>query len=340
MMIPEQMETKEMTRPMLAKSEKDDISISLRPPPWYLEGEGWWIILSILGPVRKRIVERIKQESRKKKTKPSADSTHSDSLGLLSPAPTPDFRGGFGSVQIIRYHSSPVGAYDELLLIPGVFKPPEESLNRTPVFRITQIYVSTLGSVLNGRHHWNIPKKLARFEFTPVEGTTNKLNVKIYGLKSFRFTRSSGSTGWYFDPEFFDAPFFNMTIHRHLAPLNIPVDLGKLPILDLTLLQPPLQTVDDDDHQPLEPDLLHLNPPIVDHSEWKRTELGIKGRCGLCSFKGNLQPGNRKAPQFADGEHFPDIKPYRIGFHFPRISLKVLPASSILASSDPLSEKH
>ncbi|OAV93765.1 hypothetical protein PTTG_06239 [Puccinia triticina 1-1 BBBD Race 1] len=309
----------------------EDTPFSLRPPPWFLQGEGWWIILSILGPARK-ILDRLKHHQREKTKRP--DSTHSDSLELLSrevSQPSDGFRGGFGSVQILRYHMSPVGAYDELLLIPGVFKPPEQSSKRSPVFRITEIYVSTLGSILNGRHNWNIPKKLARFEFIPLEGSPNKITVKVYALKSFSFTRSASSTSWCFEPQFFETPFFSMIIQRRLASVNIPINLGHVPMLDLTLLQPPLQAAD-----PLQPNILELNRGAIGTSDWKRTKLDIRGRCGLCSFKGTL-PG--RAGQFADGEHFPDIQPYRFGFHFPRLHLQVQAPTHIPSSSDP-SEKQ
>jgi len=41
------------------------------------------------------------------------------------------FLGGLGMVQVIRYSESPVGPYDELLLVPGSFKYDIEKGNET-----------------------------------------------------------------------------------------------------------------------------------------------------------------------------------------------------------------
>merc|ERR1711862_127612 len=51
--------------------------------------------------------------------------------GLYHPLDTPpegpgndDFQGGVGMIQIVRYHDTPVGPYDELLIIPGSYAVP------------------------------------------------------------------------------------------------------------------------------------------------------------------------------------------------------------------------
>ncbi|POW17120.1 hypothetical protein PSHT_06460 [Puccinia striiformis] len=310
-------------------ADVDTSTFTLKPAPWSVHCESWWLILSILGSTRK-LLDRAKfqPQSRKRSTR-SGSGANSDSLGLLSTEesdPAQGFRGGIGFVQIVRYPLSPVGAYDELLLVPGSFKPPEECLDGSPKFRITQIYVSSLESVLNGRRNWNIPKKLARFEFIQMEGSANKTNVKIYGLKSFSFTPSNSSTGWFFEPVFHPTPFFDVIIHRHLPRLNIPVNVGQLPMLDLTILQPPLPV-----NEPLDPDILGIDSGTAGTSDWKQTELGIKGPCGVCTFKGNLAGRNG---QIADGELFPDFKPYRLGIHFPRMYLEIQASTSMTV--DPI----
>lgn len=78
--------------------------------------------------------------------------------------PHPDrspFRGGYGGVMLVRYDDSPVGPYDELLLVPGCYQVGDQTF-----YRISQIYVSSLDSVVNGRRNWNVPKKLAVFHWT------------------------------------------------------------------------------------------------------------------------------------------------------------------------------
>jgi hypothetical protein len=60
------------------------------------------------------------------------------------------FVGGMASLQLLRYKDSPVGPYDELLLVPGEFRIPEEG-GKWSALRVTRIYVSTLESVVNGQ---------------------------------------------------------------------------------------------------------------------------------------------------------------------------------------------
>jgi hypothetical protein len=60
------------------------------------------------------------------------------------------FIGGIGMIQIIRYTESPVGPYDELLIVPGFYKYDGPTSERTNV-RITRIYVSQKYTCRNGR---------------------------------------------------------------------------------------------------------------------------------------------------------------------------------------------
>lgn len=65
------------------------------------------------------------------------------------------FLGGLGMVQVIRYTDSPVGPYDELLVVPGAFgyrvgesgSGGKEKQN----LRLTRIYVSQKDTCWNGR---------------------------------------------------------------------------------------------------------------------------------------------------------------------------------------------
>lgn len=66
-----------------------------------------------------------------------------------------EYVGLLGMIQIIRYTDSPVGPYDELLIVPGYFKYPHvdeqgrESERLNP--SITRIYVSQKYTARNGR---------------------------------------------------------------------------------------------------------------------------------------------------------------------------------------------
>ena len=90
------------------------------------------------------------------------------------------WKGGLAMIQLLRYSSTPVGPYDEMILLPGKFDVPggHGSYNR-----ITRIYVSQRDTTYNGRtlnslqsisanmlhqgrKNWNIPKHIARFKYT------------------------------------------------------------------------------------------------------------------------------------------------------------------------------
>jgi hypothetical protein len=87
-----------------------------------------------------------------------------------------EFRGGFGTVMYVDYHSSDAGPYQELLFIPGLF----EAAGRR--YRsITRIYVSTRESVEGGKANWGIPKELASFEKTTGSAGAETIRVHVEG---------------------------------------------------------------------------------------------------------------------------------------------------------------
>lgn len=67
--------------------------------------------------------------------------------------------GRLVQVVLVRYHTSPVGPYDELLVLDHPLK------NINHLSSIPKIYVSSQSSVDEGRYHWGIPKELAKFEW-------------------------------------------------------------------------------------------------------------------------------------------------------------------------------
>lgn len=79
---------------------------------------------------------------------------------FVHPDHQPHFRGGVGAVMLVDYADSPVGAYDELLFIPGFFNFQGQG-RAFPA--ISKIYVSTQVSVVNGWQNWRIPKEEAQF---------------------------------------------------------------------------------------------------------------------------------------------------------------------------------
>lgn len=78
--------------------------------------------------------------------------------------------GRLVQIMLVRYHSSPVGPYDELLFLDHAF------VGLKMHSHIPKIYVSSQSSVDEGRYHWGIPKELAKFEW---EHTAQQLSCKI-----------------------------------------------------------------------------------------------------------------------------------------------------------------
>lgn len=115
---------------MTRMTEENLIHTSL---PWHLSGEGYilnyWISPSFIRAHR--------------------------NFGLA-----PSKWGRMVQVILVRYHTSPVGPYDELLLLDHT----TTSFNLRS--NIPKIYVSTQTSVDEGRFHWGIPKELATFKWS------------------------------------------------------------------------------------------------------------------------------------------------------------------------------
>lgn len=107
----------------------------IAPPPWTLTGNG--VILIAHFP-----------------------ESFVRSQGFLAPYQQRAYRGWVGTIMLVNYQTSPVGPYQELLFIPGLFR----FENKTS-FSISKIYVSSQDSVWNGRSNWGIPKEQADFSF-------------------------------------------------------------------------------------------------------------------------------------------------------------------------------
>ena len=102
-------------------------------PPWHLQGDGfilnYWVSPSFI--------------------KQASDF-------YLAPSPL----GRVIQVMLVRYQNSPIGPYNELLILDHPL------LSKRRLSSIPKIYVSTLESVVHGQHLWGIPKEHASFEWS------------------------------------------------------------------------------------------------------------------------------------------------------------------------------
>ena len=148
------------------------------------------------------------------------------SSDFACPSSSGTFVGGLGTVQITRYHDSPVGPYDEMILVPGSFAWKCFDLEALRVKRgvnprITRMYVSQRETCYNGRTStktkilvpitkhanlkyldWNYPQHLATFNWTT--NTDTSTTIEIYPHD----TRHSSSES---TPS--SIPFFKTTFH-------------------------------------------------------------------------------------------------------------------------------
>lgn len=132
------------------------------PAPWNLTGKGYILLY------------KFSKEFVKKNCKVPAFLDNS-------------FTGGFGTIMLVDYSTSNAGPYGELLFIPGKFKHNNKKLNT-----ITDIYVSSNSSVVNGRRNWGIPKEQADFKFDQVDKKTEKVHVHKGNTPIADFTLKSG----------------------------------------------------------------------------------------------------------------------------------------------------
>ncbi|EGG02612.1 uncharacterized protein MELLADRAFT_53349 [Melampsora larici-populina 98AG31] len=292
------------TTELVEPEQKTDLRIpfQLAPPSWRLRGEAWWLLLSLFG----------KPKDDAAAPKPGQyrfGPGHFDPVDQSSRefANTPGvFRGGAGTVQIVRYFSSPVGPYDELMYIPGNFNVPEE-LGGGSMPQITRIYVSSLQSVLNGKTNWNTPKNLAHFDF--ISEPSGSVTIKVYALESYTFASPKNGADACFQPNFASIPFFSTTFH-FFGPemLRVPIKTNMLPICTI-LAQPPLEEGD-------------VTLGCVGTSTWKKFGVDVSGRVGIRKAEGSLVSSDG-VKRFADGKGFPDFEPYQIGFHWKDVIIDI-----------------
>ncbi|BDP40935.1 hypothetical protein DAETH_09040 [Deinococcus aetherius] len=90
-------------------------------------------------------------------------------VALYAPAPG----SLLGALMLLRYASSPVGPYDELLWVEAPTPSPAG-----PRLQVRSIFVSTRESMVWGRRNWGLPKRLAGFEW---EGEPGRGQVRVTG---------------------------------------------------------------------------------------------------------------------------------------------------------------
>ncbi len=100
--------------------------------------------------------------------------------------PVGRFVGGFGALMVVRYRSSPVGPYDELLFTPGRYAVNVQGrLERH--WSVTRIFVSSSESVLGGRRNWGLPKELAELDVRAGRGGSSEaVTCTANGRRVFR----------------------------------------------------------------------------------------------------------------------------------------------------------
>lgn len=128
---------------------------TIAPPPWSLTGEG----LVLLFHIPKSFNQR---------------------YGYMADYQRAGYIGWVGAVVLADYKTSDVGAYRELIYVPGLFR-----IDGRLTFSISKIYVSTYDSLRNGQHNWGIPKELAEFSTAQRPGGTQAYIVSAGGKPFF-----------------------------------------------------------------------------------------------------------------------------------------------------------
>lgn len=136
--------------------------IQIAPAPWNLTGNAYIMVY--------KFSKKFVQEN-----------------GFMADYQQDRFLGYVGTVMLVDYKTSAVGAYRELLFIPGMF-----TFNWKKMFSITKIYVSSQDSVYNGIENWGIPKELADFDWQQNSDGSEDIIVRFEGKEFFKTTIKKG----------------------------------------------------------------------------------------------------------------------------------------------------
>ncbi|KAK0734587.1 hypothetical protein B0T26DRAFT_635209 [Lasiosphaeria miniovina] len=183
--------------------------------------------------------------------------------------------GGLSMVQLVRYTDTPVGPYDELILAPGAFEysasddaamPGNKNKKRkktAKAMRITRIYVSQKETCWNGRTLWNLPKHLARFEWSTTSSGATHVAVYPHDTSTPYNSREAAPS---------NEPFFQCSIKTIPFIPSFPLStrvLDKLPGVSTVLVQPPLPGNADAAHGELPGTKLWCR--LGDYAQYSRT---------------------------------------------------------------------
>ena len=177
-----------------------------KPAPWQLTGQCYLLFKYTTG---------VHAQRRPSEGCPSHQS-------IIDFDPVSPFVGGVGGILFVRYDTSPVGPYSELLFVPGAYATQPLSPLRghsSSAFRVSQIFVSSSASVMSGRENWGVPKQKA--DFTWQHGPQRGV-VQL----SVRLPQAS-------------APFFWIHVQTW-GPFSLPFSTRFLPERFTTIVQRPL----------------------------------------------------------------------------------------------------
>lgn len=125
----------------MSQQLKDD-SIIIAPPPWTTKADIYSAVFWISTSQAKNFPFDIAYS-------PLELSSQFADLGISRPV------GGKGIIQIIRYKETPVGPYDELVIVPGKFEWTNQDSNEEHKsghnYKTTRLYVSQKHTCFNGR---------------------------------------------------------------------------------------------------------------------------------------------------------------------------------------------
>ncbi|QRV93337.1 hypothetical protein RhiJN_21355 [Ceratobasidium sp. AG-Ba] len=263
-------------------------------PPWTLDAEAWWILPPVPLPWQAKVLPK----------------------GALDPFEEERYRdlqatytGGLGTIQLIRYHTSPVGPYDELLYVPGNMSYKTGPSSTISGLSVTRIYVSSTASVVNG----NIPKQLARFEFTK-EDDSDPLSPVIASVYPALLTSTS---------EFSPEPIFSTRLVPSRRIPNFPLDLARVPhfLLDPRLFQAPLTNSGQGNG-------------LVGTEKWCTIIPSYSGEVRVMYPEPRLSEG-----KFGDGVGFPDVQPMSVGLWWPTAKILFTPPVILNVFGQPVAEE-
>jgi hypothetical protein len=154
----------DQSNPPLSSKPSPPPGVSPVPAPWQLRAK-LYLFTKLLSPENRE--DPVLQGLPPGFYNPS-ETVNPSALAPVNGAP--QWKGGLSYVVLVRYEDSPVGPYDELIAVSDGWVNPFEK--RTSG-RITNIYVSTLQSVWNGRNNWSMYFSPFPFPFALVLGSFN-----------------------------------------------------------------------------------------------------------------------------------------------------------------------